>query len=186
MEHPSEAEWLALTEHTRASNFSGSLRMPPYPLVLTLRLLVGNADQIVGSHTHYDWNPHTTWRTWAFTAQAIAYVEARYEQPSYDYEADRARRAHRNSFDQPVETTLIQAWVRPASALSGVNIHAIDFARPQRPFHELAMEFYPTSISLLFSDGPATKIDLDQPLDDQSKRERWDRFVESARAAVPQ
>jgi hypothetical protein len=186
MEHPSEAEWLAITEHTRASNFSGPLRMPPYPFVLTLRLLVGNADQIIASHTHYDWSASTRWRTWAFTAQTIAYAEATYDAPKYDYDEDNARRAKRNPFDEPADTQLAAAWVRPVRTLSGIDIHAFRFLRQPRPFRDLAMEFYPTSVSLRFADGTSTKIDVDTPLDDQSKRNRWDHFVTTARAALPQ
>ncbi len=42
----------SIAEHTRASNFTGDLlRMPPYPLILTLRTLVGSAEVVTASHT---------------------------------------------------------------------------------------------------------------------------------------
>lgn len=47
MDHPTEREWASIAEHTRASNFTGDLlRMPPYPLILTLRTLVGSAEVV--------------------------------------------------------------------------------------------------------------------------------------------
>lgn len=51
MGHPTEREWASIAEHTRASNFTGDLlRMPPYPLILTLRTLVGSAEVVTASH----------------------------------------------------------------------------------------------------------------------------------------
>ena len=53
--------------------------MPPYPLILTLRSLVGShPDAVTASHTHYQWEPKTKWQAWLFTADALAYAEVSY------------------------------------------------------------------------------------------------------------
>jgi len=56
--------------------------------------------------------------------------------------------------------------------------------RKTRPFREPSIEFYPTSIDLAFSDGSSIAIELEGRLDDQDKRERWERFCYAARDSV--
>lgn len=185
MEHPTEYEWANIAEHTRASNFMGGvLRLPPYPLILTLRSLVGSTDAVVASHAHYRWEPTTKWQAWLFTADALAYAEASYSDPHYDYDEDNERRTQSDAFDKPLDAKSIQAWLRPVSAMSALTVDAVHYLRRSRPFREPTPEFYPTSINLAFSDGTSTTIELNRPLDEEGKRERWERFFTTARDAI--
>jgi hypothetical protein len=78
----------------------------------------------------------------------------------------------------------ISAWVRPVSTLSALTIDAVRYVRPSHPFREPPPEFYPTSISLAFSDGTSTAIEVKTPFDEAAKRERWERFFATARGAI--
>ncbi|MFV8054624.1 hypothetical protein [Mycobacterium sp. 48b] len=185
MTHPSEQEWASISEHTRASNFPGDLlRIPPYPLILTLRTLVGSIGSVIASHTHYQWEPQTKWQAWLFTAETVAYAEASYAETNYDYDEDNERRTKPDAFDKPIAAAPVHAWVRPANALSALSVDAVHYVRRSRPFREPPPEFYPTSIKLAFSDGISTTISLAGALDDPGKLERWERFVATARSAL--
>jgi hypothetical protein len=52
------------------------------------------------------------------------------------------------------------------------------------PFRQPPPEFYPASVSLGFIDGVTTTIAVKKPLDDIGKRDRWEKFCETARDAV--
>lgn len=185
MTQPSEHEWVAISEHTRSSNFPGALlRIPPYPLILTLRTLVGSIGSVTASHTHYQWEPQTKWQTWLFTAETLAYAEASYAEANYDYDEDNERRTKPDAFDKPVSAAPIHAWLRPTRTLSSLSVDAMHYVRRSHPFRELAPEFYPTSINLTFSDGVSTTINLAGPLDDPSNLERWEQFVATARSVL--
>jgi hypothetical protein len=187
MEDPSETEWPCIIEHARASNFSGDLlRLPPYPLILLLRTLVGSFEDVTASHTIYGWAPRTTWRTWLFTAELIAFMEASYDDATYDYDEDLQRYQHGDSVDRPLDADLLDCWVRPLSTLSHRKVQAFHYARLQRPFRDAVADFYPTSVYLGFSDGASTAIDLTSRPENQSKRDRWDRLVKTALAVSAQ
>lgn len=185
MDHPTEQEWASIAEHVRASNFMGGvLRMPPYPLILTLRTLVGSADAVIASHTLYQWEPKTQWQAWLFTADALAYAEASYSETDYDYDEDNERRTKPVAFDKPIDADSTNAWVRPVSTVSALTIDAVRYVRRSHPFREPPPEFYPAAINLAFSDGTSTTIEVKAPLDEAGKRERWERFFATARGAI--
>ncbi|BCO38935.1 hypothetical protein KN248_022105 [Mycobacterium paraintracellulare] len=185
MDHPSEREWASIAEHTRASNFAGGLlRMPPYPLILTLRTLVGSADVVTASHALFQWEPETRWQVWLFTADALAYAEASYSETSYDYDEDNERRTKPDPFDKPIDAESLIAWLRPVSAVSCLTIDAVRYARRSHPFREPPPEFYPTSLGLAFSDGTSIRIEVKSPLDEAEKLERWEKFCKAARCVV--
>ena len=74
MEPPSEREWASIAEHTRASNCAGGLiRLPPYPMMLALRSMVGSIEAVAASHTLVRWTPTTEWQAWLFTSHALAF-----------------------------------------------------------------------------------------------------------------
>jgi hypothetical protein len=137
MDHPTEQECASIAEHTRAANFMGDLlRMPPYPLILTLRTLVGSADAVIASHSNYQWEPETRWQAWLFTADALAYAEPSYSETNYDYDEDNERRTKPDTFDQPLDAESISAWVRPVSTISALTIDAVRYLRRSHPFRE--------------------------------------------------
>jgi hypothetical protein len=185
MDHPTEREWTSIAEHTRASNFTGGLlRMPPYPLILTLRTLVGSVDLVTASHTLFQWEPKTKWQVWLFTADALAYAEASFSETNYDYDEDNERRTKPDPFDKPIDAESLIAWLRPVSTVSALTIDAVRYARRSHPFREPPPEFYPASINLAFSDGTSTRVEVRSPLDEAGKLERWEQFFATARSAV--
>ena len=95
--------------------------LPPYGLILTLRMLVGTADNIVASHTLLSPEPETIWKLWAFTPDSIAFVEAKYETDNYDFGEDDQRRQG-NGFGNPAEPASITAWSRPVSTVTAFEI----------------------------------------------------------------
>ncbi|BBX19460.1 hypothetical protein CRI77_14785 [Mycolicibacterium duvalii] len=185
MEPPSEHEWASIAEHTRASNCAGGLiRLPPYPMMLAVRSIVGSIEAVTASHTLVRWAPTTAWQAWLFTSHALAFVECIYPEPNYDYDEDNGRRTQTDAFDKPLDPDSFQAWVRPTTTVSKFGIGAAHYVRKNRPFREPSTEYYPTSIDLVFSDGTSTAIGLDGRLDHQDKRERWERFCNAARHSV--
>lgn len=184
MDHPTEREWACIAEHTRASNFTGGLvRMPPYPLILTLRALVG-PEAITASHALFQWEPETNWQVWVFTADALAYIGASYSETNYDYDEDNERRTKPNPFDKPIDAESLVAWLRPVSTVTALTIDAVRYVRRSHPFRDPPPEFYPASINLAFSDGTSTRVEVKSPLDEADKLERWEQFFASARGAV--
>ncbi|MDC8974668.1 hypothetical protein [Mycobacterium marinum] len=184
MHHPNEQEWAQIDRHTCAINISGPLvRLPPYGLILTLRTLVGTADNIVASHVLLSPEPETVWRVWAFDTSAIAFVEAKYETDNYDYGEDDQRRQG-NGFGNPFEPTSMIAWSRPLSTVKAFEIGQVRYIARNRGFGRVTPEFYPTLIKMVFTDETSTEVNVGGPLDDESKRERWEAFVTAARQAA--
>lgn len=184
MSQPSEEEWAHIDRHTYATNTPGGLvRLPPYGLILTLRTLVGTADNIAASHTLLSPEPETTWKLWAFTPDAIAFVEAKYETDNYDFGEDDQRRQG-NGYGNPAEPASTTAWSRPVSTISAFEIAEVRYISRNRGFGRGTSEFYPTVIKIAFADGASSVVNVERWLDDESKRERWEAFVTAARQAA--
>ncbi|MCT7658036.1 hypothetical protein [Mycobacterium deserti] len=181
---PSEQEWAQIDRHTYAANApGGAVRLPPYSLILTLRTLVGTADNIVASHTLLSPEPDTVWKLWAFSVDSIAFVEAKYETDNYDYGEDDQRRQGRG-LGNPVEPALTTAWSRPVSTVTAFEIVAVRYISRNREFGRGTSEFYPTVIKIAFTDETSTVVNVERSLDDESKRPRWEAFVTAARQAA--
>lgn len=178
-----EAQWQTAIRHTEAVNSPGAgPRIAPKVVALTLAALVGNIDQITASHTVYEWDTPTIWRTWAFTPSALAYVEAEFEPESYDSIEDRQRRQP-GSFDKPVEPTSVTARLLPVRTATSFAVTRIYHRSGVGPIGDHVEHFTPLEIELAFG-ATAERISILSWLDDQAKRERWDAFVAAARAAA--
>jgi hypothetical protein len=184
MNQPSEPEWAQIDRNMHAANTHGGLvRLPPYCQIMTMRALVGTADDIVASHTLLSPEPETVWKLWAFTAGSIAFVEAEYETDNYDFGEDDQRRQG-NGFGNPDEPVSTTAWSRPVRTIMAFEIVEVRYASRNRAFGRGTSEFYPTIIKIAFSDETSTLVNVGRSLDDESKRQRWDAFVTAARQAA--
>jgi hypothetical protein len=180
----SEQEWAHINSHTYAANVPGGLvRLPPYGLILTLRTLVGTAENVVASHTLHSPEPETLWKLWAFTPNSLAVVEATYEVDNYDFGEDDQRRQG-NGFGNPAEPASITAWSRPLSTVTAFEIAEVRYISRSRGFGRGTSEFYPTVIKISFVDGASTVANVERFLDDESKRQRWEAFVTASRQAA--
>lgn len=184
MIHPNEQEWARIDQHTSAINSPGSLvRLPPYGLILTLRTLIGTADNILASHTLLSSEPETIWKTWAFTSDSIAFVESKYETDNYDYQEDDQRR-HGNGFGNPFEPASTTAWLRPVSSVKAFEILGVRYVAENRGFGRGTSVYYPTVIKIVFTDDASTIVNVERSLDSESKRQRWEDFVTAARQSA--
>lgn len=184
MSQPSEQEWAQIDRHTYATNTHGGLiRLPPYRLTLTLRTLVGAADNIIASHTLLSPEPETFWKLWAFTSDSLAFVEAKYEADNYDYSEDDQRRQG-NGFGNPAEPVSTTAWLRPVRTVNAFEIVEVRYISRDRGFGRRMSEFYPTVIKIAFTDMTSTVVNVERSLDDESKRQRWEAFLTAARQAA--
>lgn len=184
MSQPSEQEWGHINAHTYAANTPGGLvRLPPYSIILTLRTLVGTADNIVASHALLTPDPETLWKLWAFTPDSIAVVEATYEADNYDFGEDDQRRQG-NGFGNPAEPASITAWSRPLRTVAAFEIAEVRHISRNRGFGRGTSKFYPSVIKISFADEASTVVNVESFLDDESKRQRWEDFVTAARQAA--
>jgi hypothetical protein len=180
----SEQEWAHIDPHICAANTPGGLvRLPPYGLILTLRTLVGTADNIVASHTLLSAEPETIWKLWAFTPNSVAVVEATYQSDNYDFGEDDQRRQG-NGFGNPLDPASLTAWSRPLSTVTALEIAQVRYISRTRGFGRGTSEFYPTVIKISFADGASNVVTVERSLDDESKRQRWEAFVTAARQAA--
>ncbi|OBI65131.1 hypothetical protein A5667_27475 [Mycolicibacterium fortuitum] len=181
MDQLTEQEWSRMCQHAYATNTPGGLvRLPPYGIILTLRTLVGTADDIVASHALVSLEPETVWKIWAFTARSIALVEARYQTDDYDLGEDEQRRQS-NAFGSPAEPVSMIAWARPLSTVIAFEVAEVRYISRSRGFGRTTPDFYPTAIKIAFANGASTVVHVERSLDDESKRERWETFVAAAR-----
>jgi hypothetical protein len=184
MRQHNEQEWAHIQSHTCATNTPGGLvRLPPYGLILTVRMLVGSVDYIVASHALLSPEPETIWKLWAFTPDSIAFVEAEYATDNYDFGEDDQRRRG-SGFGNPVEPVLTTAWSRPVSTVTAFEIAEVRYISQNYGFGRGTSEFYPTVIKIAFADGASTVVNVERSLDNESKRQRWEAFVTAARQAA--
>jgi hypothetical protein len=149
--------------------------------MLTLAALIDDVEQIVASHTEYEWAGPSIWRVWAFTASGLAHVSAEFAPDSYDAVEDRQRRRP-GSMDKPVDPTSLVAWVRPfgtATSFGVTRVHHHTWSDHVQS-HE---EFIPLEIAIGFG-NVLERIGIRARFDDQSKRDRWAAFVDAARNAA--
>ncbi|BBX63217.1 hypothetical protein MSAS_23910 [Mycobacterium saskatchewanense] len=177
-----DAQWQTVIGHTTAADHpSPGARNAPDVVMICLAVLVGDVDQIVASHTNYTWAGPTAWSTWAFTPSALAHVEATFEPEGYDALEDRQRRQP-GSFDKPVEPTALTARTLPLRAATSFAVTRV-YHRSWTDQIGSHRHFTPLEIEVAFG-STVERIGIQTWFGDQAKRERWERFVATAREAV--
>ena len=179
-----ETQWQTIRLHTTAANYPGpGARMAPDVVVLTLAALLGNVDDIEASHTEFEWDAPTTWKTWAFTPTGLAYVQAEFEPANYDAIEDRHRRQPRNVSQPPAEPTALTARMLPLRTATSLAVTRVYHHCGVGPIGDAFQDFTTLEIEIGFGQYPE-RIGIETMFDDQAKRERWETFVAAARAAV--
>ncbi len=150
---------------------------PPEAVYTAVVSLVDPADVRTSFVDYVRGEETTTWRLWLLTYTAIAYIELRFDVPSYDEdeEEDLARQRRIPA------TEVVAMWVRP---LSEINEFAVTDMGPVRNSGIETRVWFPVGANITFNDGHAVALPAQSKLHQPADRARSDEFTTAVRAAL--
>jgi hypothetical protein len=169
------ADWDNIVGHSSTISHSA-----PWAVPVTLAALVDD-DRIEQSWVEYKPAKPTTWTVYAVTAEKnrLAYAELQFNAEGYDSQEDQ---------NNPIEATIKAAWIRPLNNVVKLQIGKVGlFVAAKAGTHfGVGSDWFPVGdVHLTFVDGETVTLPIDQgKLDNQTQRDRSDRFLAAVRAGV--